>query len=229
MLILNSVIWIAVTLLAYRLALLIAGVTKNFSLFHPLLITSALVALLLFVFDVSFQHYQNASQLLQWMLTPATIALAVPLYIHLGRVREVGLAIFIPILLGGVVAPVTAVSILYFYHVDATLILSTLTKSITTPLAMVTAQSIGGSAALAALMVIATGIIGVTLYRPVFGLFRIRSNTSKGIALGTVSHAIGTAQAAQISEQSAAFSSLALCINGIATAIVLPLVIYFVY
>ena len=219
---LTSALWLAVTLVAYWLALTLYKRCNASPLVHPLIVCSCLVGGALFVTDIPVTRYQQYASVLHWLLGPATVALAVPLYRQLHQIRENHLRTLLPVLLGGIVAPVCCVAILWFFAVDVRIILSSWTKSITTPLAMETTLILGGEPGLAAVLVIITGVVGAILANLVFSQLKISDDVSKGVALGTAAHAVGTAHSFQLSEKAGAFSSMALCINGILTAIVLP-------
>lgn len=219
--------WSVATLVAYALALWVYRVSRAQPLLHPLVVTSVIVGGALSFTHTPVADYQQAAVWLHWLLGPATVALAVPLYKQLEQVRQYRRAIWVPIVCGGIVAPLLATVPLIVFAVDTPVWRSMLTKSITTPLAMETTLFVGGVPALAAVFVIVTGIVGAIIAGPVFRLLRVSSQAVRGLALGTVAHAVGTARAVQEGEVTAAFSTLALCINGILTALVLPIVFYF--
>lgn len=223
----QTMLWLGLTIVAYWLGLLLYKTSHGRPYFHPLVTTSALVFALLFFTDTQVVDYQGFAHPLHWLLGPATVALAVPLYRQLRQIRGQGIGILLPVIVGGTVAPLIAFLILYFGGGSSMLWHSMLTKSITTPLAMQTTELLGGSAPLAAVFVILTGIVGAMFGGLIFRLANIRSPSAQGLALGTVAHAVGTAQAFQSSEQSGVFATVALCINGVLTAIILPLLLMF--
>ena len=219
---LSSVTWLFLTCFAYLLALKLYEKAGTSPLLHPLITTSLLVGAMVYLSSTPVEDYQQHAQLLHFLLGPATVALAVPLYRQFHQVSENHRRILLPVLVGGTVAPVSAVLILLALDADLILVLSTWTKSITTPLAMESTLVLGGEPGLAAVIVIITGIIGAVFADKLFKVCRVNDDISKGVALGTVAHAVGTAQAFLKSEKAGAFSSLALCINGVVTAILLP-------
>lgn len=221
---LNTAGWLGMTLLAYAGALWLYRRAGSSPLLHPLVVTSLCVGVFLWFLDVSVPAYQQASYVLHWLLGPATVALAVPLFKQLHQVRLYRQGILLPVLLGGLMAPLFAVLPLWLSGVPPKVWLTMLSKSITTPLAMDVSLEIGGVPALAAVFVILTGIIGALLADPLFRLFNISQPHVRGVSLGTIAHAVGTAKAVQEGETAAAFSTLALCINGIMTAVLLPLI-----
>jgi putative effector of murein hydrolase len=219
----QPVSWLLITLLVYVLALKIFDVLGRRSFFHPLLLCMGILGLILLISQQGLAEYQQQVSLLQWFLGPATVALAVPLFKQLTGLRRKASGVLLPILVGGIVAPLSAFICLYWTDMDRALQITMLSKSITTPLAMDTARLIGGYPELAAVIVILTGIVAAVVSPLVFRLLSIKSQQAQGLALGTVAHAIGAAQGLQTSEKSAAFATLALCVNGVLSAIILPL------
>lgn len=171
----------------------------------------------------SVTRYQNATALLSFLLGPATVALAIPLYKQLRLLMRMSWRVLLPIIVAGIIAPALSWLSLYGFDAPLNLQMTVMVKSITTPLAMDTAESIGGIAALAAVVVISTGIVGAICGPTLFKIIRVNNHAAQGTALGAIAHAIGTAKAISISEQAAAFATLALCVNGIVTSILLPL------
>lgn len=215
--------WLLITVLVYAVSLQVFRLLGRRSVFHPLLLCMAMLGLILFLTGQALAQYQQQVALLQWLLGPATVALAVPLFKQIASINNRARALLLPILLGGIAAPVSAVIWLYWTNVDKGIQITLLSKSITTPLAMDTARLMGGYPELAAVIVILTGIVGAVSGPWIFRLLSIKSQEAQGLAMGTVAHAVGTAQAMQMSEKAGAFATLALCINGVLTAIILPL------
>lgn len=219
----TEIIWLGLSLLAYSVALRIYHHTHHNALFHPIVVSALLILVLIYVLDVPLQQVVSDIHLLHWLLGPTTVALAIPIYRQTQLVKQLGIGLLLPILVGGCVAPLTAWLILYALDSSVALQLTILTKSITTPLAMDTARLIGGIPPVAAIVVIMTGIVGVVFSPWIFGLAKIKEDAVKGLTLGIFAHGIGTAKALQISERAGAFASLALGVNGVVTAIILSL------
>lgn len=222
-----QIVWVAVTVLCFACAIALYRICKGNALAHPLITTVGLVMLILWATDSYLPSYLHNTKALHWLLGPATIALAVPLYQYLRHARLLGPKLLIPVIIGGLTAPLIALAMFSAFDLSTELVASVLPKSITTPLAMEVSEIIGGIPAITAVFVVVTGIIGAIGCGLVFSLIQPLSEESKGIALGTVAHAVGTAQAFMISEKTGAFASIALCINGIITSIALP-ILYFV-
>ncbi|MFT2091694.1 LrgB family protein [Paraglaciecola sp. 2405UD69-4] len=223
---LTSIGWVIFTVIAYISALFIFRLSRNNLVFHPIVIAAVIVAGLCVVTNTELSDYALYSQPLSWLLGPITVALAVPVYQQLRSLVAAGWRGFCVVVCAGLLAPVCTLVIMNFGDYSNEIKLSSLTKSITTPLAMDTSHLIGGVPALAAAVVIITGLIGVLLSKLVFKITKNKDQRAQGLALGTIAHAIGTSQAMQLSQKTGVYSSMALCVNGIVTAIVLPLFFY---
>jgi predicted murein hydrolase (TIGR00659 family) len=192
-------------------------------LLNPVLLAVILLVALLTLTGTSYQTYFQGAQFVHFLLGPATVALAIPLYRQLARVRQSALAIFASIITGSLTASFSAVIILRLLGGEWGTALSIAPKSVTAPVAMGISQQLGGLPSLTAVLVILTGILGAMLGPPLLNLLRITDWSARGLAIGTASHGIGTARALQVNEVAGAFSGLAMGLNALATAILLPL------
>jgi putative effector of murein hydrolase len=191
-------------------------------LLHPLTISTLIISLCLHFIEIDVMAFKRGITLFELLLGPATVALAVPLYNQLPVLRQLGVRVLAPILVGGSLAPTIAWLSVYLLDTPLQLQMTMLVKSITTPLAMGTAELIGGTPELAAVIVILTGIVGATFGPWLIILSKTDSEYAQGLALGSVAHVIGTSKALSISETCGAFATLGLCLNGIFTALLLP-------
>lgn len=215
--------WLIFTVAVYAGSLQLYKKTRSFPLFHPLIVSTVLVIAAQWLMQVSVAEYQDYTSLLTFLLGPATVALAVPLY-HQSRILlKMNWRVLLPIVIAGTLAPCLSWLSVYILDAPLNLQMTVMVKSITTPLAMDTAELISGVPALAAVFVISTGIVGAVCGPWLFQMLGIHNHAAQGTALGAVTHAIGTAKAVSISEQCAAFATLALCLNGIMTSILLPI------
>ena len=217
-----TLLWSVVTLLSYVVALRLFTLGRQKVLLHPLLLSSVLVYVLLLLSQTSIPTYLASAGWLESLLGPAVVALAIPLRNQMAHLRQLGARLLLPVLVGGILAPLSAFALLFWAAVPANISLAMLTKSITTPLAMDTTTVIGGLPGVAAVFVIVTGMVGAVCATTVFRLGSITQEEAKGLGLGTAAHAIGTAQGFQISEKVGTFATVALCVNGVATALLLP-------
>lgn len=219
-------VWMGVTLLIYWAAIRLFRFCNQSPLAHPLITTVVLLAAGLILLSIPIAEYQQSTNLLTWLLGPATVALAIPLRNQLPHVKHYGWRLLPSILVGGLSAPLIAWIILSYAEIDQAIQMSILSKSITTPLAIEVTEILGGYTALAAVFVVITGIMGVLLSDLVFRLTKLDVDEQKGLVLGTIAHAIGTAQGFLQGEKIGAFATLALCINGILTALILPIIFH---
>lgn len=221
---LAGAMWLAITLGSYGLGLFIHRRFHSHPLSHPLITTACVVGACLSIAEVAVRDYQQYAGILHWLLGPITVALALPIYRQWRQLRFYGWRLGISVAFGGVLAPVFAWLTVYALDAPQAIQFTMLAKSITTPLAMETTAQIGGIPPLAAVFVIVTGIIGAIFSSGIFTLLNVTNRQAQGIALGTVAHAVGTAKAIHMGEDAAAMATLGLCVNGIFTAIVLPLI-----
>ena len=224
---LATLLWLIVTVIIYFGALHLYKITIPLwfiqPALHPLIVSTLVIILLQSLTHTSVSEYQNHTHLLSALLGPATVALAVPLYKQLSILMTMSWRVLVPIAVAGILSPVISWTCLYLLDTPLNLQMTILVKSITTPLAMDAAGAIGGIPSLAAIFVIITGIVGATCGPALFRLIGVHNQAAQGTALGAVSHAIGTARAISIGEQCTAFATLALCVNGIATSLMLPI------
>lgn len=212
------------TLGAYQLALAAYEKTRWMFL-QPVLVSMLILIAALLLLDIDYAEYKQGAQLLTLLLGPATVALAVPLYLNMRRVRQVLWPTLITLFVGGLFATVLGVALAWLFGAE-TLILKTIApKSVTTPIAMLVAEEIGGAASLAAVFVMITGVIGAMLGVELLRLFRVTSPAAQGMALGIIAHAVGTARALQEGEEAGAFAALAMSMMGVLTAVLMPLAV----
>lgn len=219
----SPLLGLTATLLAYQLAYAIYARTRFNPLANPVAIAVAMLVLILVVTETPYQAYFDGAQFVHFLLGPATVALAIPLYQQVERLKRDWLALLAGALLGSAAAIATAMAIAWLLGASPATILSIAPKSVTTPIAMGIAEKIGGLPSLTAVLVITTGILGATLARGILNLLKIDDHGIRGFALGVTAHGIGTARAFQVSPEMGAFSGLAMGVSGVLTALLLPL------
>lgn len=213
-----------VTLGAYQLAIAVYEKTRLVFL-QPVLVSTTLVIAILLLCGLSFTEYKTSADALTLFLGPATVALAVPLYLNLRRIRQVFWPTVLTLLLAGVVATVLGIALAWLLGAEHSMLMSMAPKSVTSPIAMLVASEIGGLAALAAVFVMITGVLGAIIGPSLLRLCGVRNHAAVGMALGMTAHAVGTSRAMQQSEECGAFAALAMSLMGVFTAILLPLAI----
>jgi len=218
----SPLLGLTITLVAYQGAFWFYRRSSMNPLANPVLISVTALVALLSLTGTSYQTYFDGAQFVHFLLGPATVALAVPLYTQFRRVRAMLLPVLLGLLAGSLTAVLSAIAIGKLFGASTPTLLSLAPKSVTTPIAMGVAERIGGIPSLTAVLVIATGILGAVGARYLFDALKLRDPAIRGFAIGVASHGIGTARAFQVSEQAGAFAALAMGLNGLLTALLLP-------
>ena len=218
----SPLLGLTLTLIAYQAAVWVNKRCGGSPLANPVLIAvTALVALLLAT-GTPYQTYFDGAQFVHFLLGPATVALAIPLYTHFRRVKAMLVPIVVGLVAGSLTAAFSALLVARLMGASVATQLSLAPKSVTTPIAMGVAERIGGIPSLTAVLVIATGILGAVGARFIFDALGEKDPAIRGFAIGVTSHGIGTARAFQVNEQAGAFAALAMGLNGLFTALLLP-------
>lgn len=218
----QSIWWsLPLTLLVYFGARKLGARVKS-PLLNPLLVSMVVIIPLLIFTGTSYESYFKGSEVLNDLLQPAVVALAFPLYEQLHQIRARWKSIITICFIGSMVAMISGTAIALAMGATPEIAASVLPKSVTTPIAMAVGGSIGGIPAISAVCVIFVGILGAVFGHTLLNLMRITTKASRGLAMGTASHALGTARCAELDFQEGAFSSLALVICGIITSLVAP-------
>ncbi|PLW78441.1 LrgB family protein [Cohaesibacter celericrescens] len=220
---------LTLTLIAYQIGLYLytkAGMTP---LLNPVLLAIIIVVAVLYVSGTPYQAYFDGAKFVHFLLGPATVALAIPLYRQFDKVRRSAVAILVSVLSGSFVAASSAVLIAWALGGSEQSFLSLAPKSVTAPVAMGITRELGGLPSLTAVLVISTGILGAALGPYLLTLIGVKSWAARGLAIGTASHGIGTARKIQVNEEAGAFSGLAMGLNALATAILLPLIWFWLF
>ena len=197
----------------------------GFMLLNPILLTIALLIVLLKATGISYETYNEGGHLIEFWLKPAVVALGVPLYLQLETIRKQLLPIVLSELAGCVVGVVSVVLIAKLMGASQEVIYSLAPKSVTTPIAMEVARSLGGIPSLTAAVVVCVGLLGGMLGFKAMKLTHIGSPMAQGLSMGTAAHAVGTSAAMDVSRKYGAFASLGLTLNGILTALLTPAIL----
>ncbi|MGD2173695.1 MAG: LrgB family protein [Gammaproteobacteria bacterium] len=219
----SPLLHLTLTLAAFVLASLLYRKARMNPLVNPVLLSVVAIVALLYLSGTDYYTYFDGAQFVHFLLGPATVALAVPLYRQFDRVRKSAPAILASLVCGAITSAASAVIIARLLGAQPQSVVSLAPKSVTAPVAMGIAEQLGGIPSLTAVIVILTGIVGATLGPLLLNLLGIRDWSARGFAIGTASHGIGTARALQVNELAGAFSGLAMGLNALATAILLPL------
>ena len=217
---------IVLTFGAFQIGLWCQKKWKN-PICNPILIAALLVIGFLLATGYSNETYQAGTAYFQWLLTPATVCLALPLYRQLKILGKNLWAILAGIAAGTVSSLLCVFLMAKAFSLDDTLLYTLFPKSITTALGLALSEQMGGITSITAAVIIVTGILGSLFGRMLCKLFRLKDPISQGVAFGTASHVIGTSRATELGELQGAVSSLSLAVAGILTAILLPIISLF--
>lgn len=221
----DPLLWLSVTLVAYVLADRLSGLCGRHPLANPVLIAVALIAAILTATKTPFETYFQGAQFVHFLLGPATVALAVPLHRHWPVVRKAALPILAALFAGATTAVVSAVGIAASFGAPYPVLAALAPKSVTAAIAMGISREIGGEPSLTATLVIATGILGAIMVTPLMVLFKFSDWRARGFAAGLASHGIGTARAFQVNAVAGTFAGIAMGLNGLVTAALVPLIL----
>lgn len=221
----SPLLGLTLTLVAYLGASWLYRRANRHPLLNPVLIAIAVLVGLLAATGTPYQTYFDGAQFVHFLLGPATVALAVPLYAHLRKVHRLLIPLLVSLFVGSSVAALTALGTGWVLGASRPVLYSLAPKSATSPVAMGIAEQIGGIPSLTAVLVILTGISGAVMAPWLLRLLKIKDDAVGGFAIGLAAHGIGTARAFQLSEMAGAFSGLAMGLNALATAILVPILV----
>ncbi len=195
---------------------------------NPVLLSIFLIAVFLKTTHIKYSFYMKSAGFIFYLLGPAVVSLAIPLYKERATILEYAREIGVGVVLGGLVAALTAIYIAKFLGGSRPVLLSIAPKSITTAIAIGVSGKIGGIPALTAVLVILTGILGNAVGVELLNLARVKDRVARGLGMGVTSHALGTARIILDDELSGAVSGLAIALNGVYTSFMLPYLVMLV-
>lgn len=218
----SPLVGLTITMVAYSLAYRLYIWANHSPLLNP--VATSVVALICFLMltDTSYEAYFEGGQFVHFLLGPATVALAIPLYQQFSKLKKLWLPVAIAILSGVTIGALSSVYIARLLGASLQTQLSLAPKSVTAPVAMGISEKIGGLPSLTAVLVVVTGILGAIFGTKILSLLGIKDDSVKGIAMGVTAHGIGTARAFTVSAEMGAFSGLAMALSAFATAVILP-------
>lgn len=219
----SPLLHLTLTLIAFQAGNFIYRKSGLNPICNPVMLAVIAIVAILVATGTSYDSYFDGAQFVHFLLGPATVALAIPLYRQFDKVRKSAIVIIVSLICGSLTAAGSAVGIAWLLGAGKLSIISIAPKSVTAPIAMGIVEQFGGLPSLTAVLVILTGVLGAMLGPFVLNLMGIKDWQARGFALGTASHGIGTARALQVNEVAGAFSGLAMGLNALATAILLPI------
>lgn len=203
---------------AYEAGVLLKKKLK-LAIFNPLLVAIIAVVIFLLAFDIDYEVYEEGAKYLSYLLTPATVCLAVPLYEQVELLKKNIGAIFAGILAGAITSLSCVLALSAIFHLSHEEYVTLLPKSITTAIGMGVSEELGGIVTITVAVIIITGVLGNMIGEFVCRVFHIQDSVAKGIALGSAAHAIGTAKALELGEVEGAMSGLSIAVSGVLTVI----------
>lgn len=219
----SPLLWLTLTLAAYITAFAVYERSRFNPLVNPVAIAVIVLVGILLATRTPYATYFEGAQFVHFLLGPATVALAVPLYEQVPKLKRAWFALAVGLLVGVVVAMTSALAIAWLLGASGATIASLAPKSVTTPVAMGISEKIGGIPSLTAVVVVLTGICGAALGRFVFDALRVRNHAVRGFAVGLAAHGQGVARAFIVSDEAGAFAGLAMGLTALATALIAPL------
>ncbi len=209
---------VTLSLLAYALGMFLKRKTR-LGIFNPLLVSIAVTIIVLVIAHVDYDTYNKGAVYLSWFLTPATVCLAIPLYEQIELLKKHWKAVFAGILSGVFTSLLTVFILSKVMSLSHKEYVTMLPKSITTAIGMGVSEELGGYVTITVAVIIVTGVLGNILAEFICKIFKITEPIAKGLAIGSASHAIGTAKAMEMGEIEGAMSSLSIAVAGIITVV----------
>jgi predicted murein hydrolase (TIGR00659 family) len=221
----TPLIWLTTTILAYLVADGVARRLGNPPWANPVLLSVLLIAPVLWLTRTDYTTYFEGAQFIHFMLGPATVALALPLWDNRDTIRTSVAPIVLALLAGSIVAAGSAILLARAFGLPIVVLLSLAPKSTTAPVALGISEAIGGIPTLTAVLVIMTGIIGAVTVTPLMNLLRISDWRARGFAVGVAAHGIGTARAFQVNPVAGAYAGIAMALNALLTSLIVPILV----
>jgi len=221
----TPLLWLTVTLAVYAATDALSQAYGRHPLLNPVLHSMWVIALFLYVTGTPYQAYFGGAQFVHFLLGPATVALAVPLYENRRVVARALLPMLVALGVGSVTAITSVVGLSEAFGLPREIVLSLAPKSVTAGVAMGISESLGADPALTAVAVILTGILGAIVVTPMMNRIGITDYRARGFAAGLASHGIGTARAFQVDEVAGVFAGIAMSLNALVTSLLVPLAV----
>ncbi|MGF1604261.1 MAG: LrgB family protein [Thermosynechococcaceae cyanobacterium] len=218
----SPLVGLTITLVTYSIAYRLYLQSKCNPLLNPVIISVIALIVFLSATHTSYEAYFEGGQFIHFLLGPATVALAVPLYQQFSVLKKLWLPVSVAIVAGGTVGTLSSVALAKLLGASPQAQLSLAPKSVTAPVAMGISEQIGGLPSLTAALVVMTGVIGAVIGTTLFRVLRIKNDSVKGIAMGVTAHGVGTARAFQVSPEMGAFSGLAMALSAFSSAVISP-------
>ncbi len=213
---------VVISILAYELGVFLKKKLK-WAICNPLLIAIVAVIVFLVAFQIPYESYNEGAKYLSYLLTPATVCLAIPLYEQVELLKKYPVAIVAGLVTGVVTSAGCVLVLAVLFKLDHATYVTLLPKSITTAIGMGISEELGGYVTITVAVIIITGVLGNIMAETVCRIFKIEEPVAKGIAIGASAHALGTARAMELGEVEGAMSSLSIAVAGLLTVVAAPI------
>ena len=221
--------WLTLTIGSYLIADFIYRKSNLFPLLNPVALSVLLVSLILISFNIQYERYFDGAKFIHFLLGPATVALAIPIYRKWDLIVLNSKAILISLILGSFFAIFITYILSLQFKLQEELIFSLLPRSVTAPIAMGISEIIGGIPSLTAIITLITGVVGASLGVFVFDLMKLKKMEARGFSLGLASHGIGTARAMSRDKNAGVFAAVGMGLSGLITSIIVPLFLKIIF
>jgi predicted murein hydrolase (TIGR00659 family) len=223
----TPLLWLAVTVVVYVIADHLAQRSGRHPLVNPVLISVIFIVAVLWATSTAYSTYFEGAQFVHFLLGPAIVAIAVPLYRNLARVKANLVPMFAALVAGAITAAVSALAIAAAFGVPLDVLASLAPKSVTAGVAMGISEGLGGIPPLTAVLVITTGLIGAVVVTPLMNAMGMTDYAARGFSAGLAAHGIGTARAFVVDEVAGTFAGIAMGLNAVLTALLAPVILTF--
>jgi len=220
----TTLLWLSVTILAFAGMDRLSQKLGRHPLAHPVLWSVPVIIAALWVTGTAYDIYVASTAMISFLLGPAVVSMAVPIWEQRKAIRKLAGPLALAVLAGAMTAIVSAVGIVWMFGAPLDIMASIAPRSTTTPVGMAVATTLGGIPALAAIIIIFSGVLGAMVATPVLNLMRIRDYRVRGFAVGVAAHGVGSARAFQVSETAGAYAGLGMALNAVVTATLLSIV-----
>lgn len=221
----DGLVWLCATLAAYQFGIWLQRRTRQ-RWIHPVLVAVALLVAALEVSGVEVDRYDAGGDLVGFFLGPSVVALGVALHLQLPAILRRGRSLVLALCAGGAVGVAASAGVAWLLGAPREIVASVAPKSVTTPIAIAVAGQNGGIPAVAAVLVIAVGVLGAVAGPPFLDAIGVRDPAARGLALGSAAHGLGTARAMEEGEAQGASAALAIGLQGVVTALLTPLALW---
>lgn len=225
----SPLLWLTITVAVFAFADWLAERSGHHPLVNPVMIAIVAIAALLLVTRTPYKAYFDGARFVYFLLGPATVAIAIPLFKNWPTVRHKALPVLAALLAGSTVAILSALGVAAAFGVPKIVLISLAPKSVTAAVAMSIAEHLGGVPALTAVLVVITGVLGSVIATPLLDAMRLKDYAARGFAAGMAAHGLGAARAFQVNPLAGTFAGIALGLNAVLSSLLVPMFIHLLF